>query len=64
MLKIGYPWTLSHPTGVRGLKCMSGDEFSHSAWPHPTGVRGLKSDESAAYAFRRGSHPTGVRGLK
>ena len=32
----------SHPTGVRGLKCVVAEGFAGSILSHPTGVRGLK----------------------
>ena len=40
---------VSHPTGVRGLKCVSVDFIEVSVESHPTGVRGLKSVPGIPY---------------
>ena len=36
------PNTVSHPTGVRGLKSRNAKDSDRPVWSHPTGVRGLK----------------------
>ena len=54
----------SHPTWVRGLKCLLRPVLQISARSHPTWVRGLKCLvlNGAGHAIQ--SHPTWVRGLK
>ena len=54
----------SHPTGVRGLKCLRVRLAVAWFWSHPTGVRGLKFGVSGRAVCGDTSHPTGVRGLK